>query len=76
MSEPAILQVSACGRCRHSHIEKNGARECRRNPPMVFLLVVTDPLGKPATKPASQWPPVAADHFCGEFSPKPSAMQS
>lgn len=55
--------------------------ECRRNPPSVTLLPAPLPPGviqRPGQHAVgilarSQWPPIVADGWCGEWEPVPQA---
>jgi hypothetical protein len=70
-----------CGTCRFVRDRSDvqpGLGECRRNPPTPFQEIRQNQLANKAMAIiVGYWPPVvlaAPDHYCGEWQPKPLAV--
>ena len=59
------MKGESCKTCRY---RIDG--DCRRYPPTVHLLQTLSAVPQFRNlKPEAVWPPVAEDHWCGEFKP-------
>ena len=71
----ARIGVGTCGECRYwlrdQEQDDSGeiVGECRRSPP-TFTVVFVPEEPTPFVSGSSDWPSVADDAWCGEFSPK------
>lgn len=61
------MQFKSCGQCRH-FLPEGQQGFCRRNPPTVVLLPQRGPGGAVGVAPASTWPPVTPNQWCGEYA--------
>lgn len=64
---PASYAKQACPSCRFFDGPPGADGHCRRNPPQVTLLPMQNMAGKVVPQPYSQFAPVKADWWCGEF---------
>lgn len=48
---------------------------CRRNPPKVFPIQITNSLGGRGINWLSPWPSTEENLFCGEFNPRPELQE-
>lgn len=59
-----------CPACRFFDGKPNSDGHCRRNPPTVTIIPVNNALQQVVPQPYTQFPPVRADWWCGEFKVK------
>ena len=67
---PARYAKQACPACRFFDGKIGADGHCRRNPPTVTLIPVQNAVGQTVPQPYSQFVPVKADWWCGEFKAK------
>jgi hypothetical protein len=84
IAEKLNERAESCGACRwrNKPASGNGDIECRAHPPTASLnlMPVQGPLARPGQQAAalqafSVFPLVKDDMWCGEWAPKPSAVQ-